>query len=398
MSSPSLAPESIDLSEERFGVSVPFETFAVLREQAPIFWYEPTKCWVATSYKFVEEINRDFPHFSSAGGPIPPDDPGHPELPIMLADDPPTQTMYRRLVRSGWTPRAILEQGPLVQNTVDDVVSAFKEKGGGDFVAEVSGPIPFRIIAAMVGIPAEDAALLWQWTNTLVPSKDPEYRSDPEAPLRASRELKAYLGDLLEAHRKAPQDDLTSRVLALTHDDGRPLDERELRDFLLLFITGGNETTRHLLSHTIAALEDNPEQRRRLVEGEVTTAAAVEEMLRWSSPVLHHSRWATEDIVVGEQEIKAGDRVTLWMISANHDEKVFGNPEDLDLGRFPNPHTSFGGGGPHFCLGVHLARMEAAVAIDALKPLLPSLRLDGPVDRVWTNFFNGIKHLPVTLG
>lgn len=398
MTSVVFAPESVDLSEERFGVSVPFETFADLRAHAPVFWYEPSQCWVVSSYQFVEEINRDFPHFSSAGGPIPPDDPGHPELPIMLADDPPQQTMYRRLVRSGWTPRAVLEQGPLIQRTVDEVVGAFREKGGGDFVAEVSGPIPFRIIASMVGIPAADAGLLWQWTNTLVPSKDPEYRADPDAPLRASRELSAYLGDLLESRRRSPADDLASRVLALRHEDGRELEERELRDFLLLFITGGNETTRHLLSHTVAALDTNPEQRRRLVAGEVTTAATVEEMLRWSSPVLHHSRWATEDIVVGDQLITAGQRVTLWMISANHDEKVFDSPQDLDLGRFPNPHTSFGGGGPHFCLGVHLARLEAASAIDALKPLLPSIQVTGPVDRVWTNFFNGIKRLPVTLG
>lgn len=140
------------------------------------------------------------------------------------------------------------------------------------------------------------------------------------------------------------------------------------------------------------------DQLNRLLSGEVSVASAVEEMLRWSTPVMHHSRWATVDAEIGGAHVKAGDRLTLWMISANHDERVFAHPERLDLGRDPNPHITFGGGGPHFCLGVHLARMEAAVAIGALLPLLSTMRMDGEPERVWTNFFNGVKRMPVSLG
>jgi cytochrome P450 len=397
MSQGSAQEIQVDLSDEQFGVAIPFGTFAALRATQPVYWYERGNCWVVTSYEHVEKINRDPRLFSSAGGPIPPDDPGHPELPIMLADDPPVHTVYRRMVNKDWTPRSVAARGGLVESVVNDVVGAFREKGSGDFVTDVAGPIPFRIIAAMVGIPAADAHMLWEWTNTLMPSKDPDYRTDPDAPLRASREIKSYLGELLDDHRKHPRDDLASMVLSL-EKEGEPLDERELRDFLHLFLTGGNETTRHLLAHTAIALTSQPDQLERLLRGEASAASAVEEMLRWSTPVMHHSRWATADAEVGGARILAGDRVTLWMISANRDERVFDRAGRLDVARAPNPHITFGGGGPHFCLGVHLARMEAVVAISALLPLFAVMRLEGEPERVWTSFFNGIKRMPVSLG
>jgi cholest-4-en-3-one 26-monooxygenase len=397
MSQGSAQEVQVDLSDEQFGVAIPFGTFAALRATQPVYWYERGNCWVVTSYEHVEKINRDPRLFSSAGGPIPPDDPGHPELPIMLADDPPVHTVYRRMVNKDWTPRSVAARGGLVESVVNDVVGAFREKGSGDFVTDVAGPIPFRIIAAMVGIPAADAHMLWEWTNTLMPSKDPDYRADPGAPLRASREIKSYLGELLDDHRKHPRDDLASMVLSL-EKAGEPLDERELRDFLHLFLTGGNETTRHLLAHTAIALTSQPDQLERLLRGEASVASAVEEMLRWSTPVMHHSRWATADAEVGGARIRAGDRVTLWMISANRDERVFDRADRLDVARAPNPHITFGGGGPHFCLGVHLARMEAVVAISALLPLFAVMRLEGEPERVWTSFFNGIKRMPVSLG
>jgi cholest-4-en-3-one 26-monooxygenase len=397
MSQGSAQEIQVDLSDEQFGVAIPFGTFAALRATQPVYWYERGNCWVVTSYEHVEKINRDPRLFSSAGGPIPPDDPGHPELPIMLADDPPVHTVYRRMVNKDWTPRSVAARGGLVESVVNDVVGAFREKGSGDFVTDVAGPIPFRIIAAMVGIPAADAHMLWEWTNTLMPSKDPDYRTDPDAPLRASREIKSYLGELLDDHRKHPRDDLASMVLSL-EKAGEPLDERELRDFLHLFLTGGNETTRHLLAHTAIALTSQPDQLERLLRGEASVASAVEEMLRWSTPVMHHSRWATADAEVGGARLRAGDRVTLWMISANRDERVFDRADRLDVARAPNPHITFGGGGPHFCLGVHLARMEAVVAISALLPLFAVMRLEGEPERVWTSFFNGIKRMPVSLG
>ena len=386
----------IDLSDERFGRGVPFEMLAALRRSAPVFWYEAEECWVLTSFAFVEAANRDYRVFSSAGGPIPPEGRAHQTLPIMLADDPPVHTTYRRLVSRGWSPRAIAGKAERVDEIVNGVVKTFVEKGGGDFISEVAGPIPFEVIAEMVGVPLTDAPLLWQWTNAIIPSKDPDYRVDAESAQRAAAEFDEYAGEILEHHRRHPRADLAGALLELERED-EPLTEREMRDFLLLYVTGGSETTKHLLSHTIAAFFDFPEQRRRLVEGEVTSAAAVEEMLRWSTPVLHHSRWATEDVELGGQLIEEGQRVTLWMISANFDETVFAEPTQLDLGRSPNPQVSFGGGGPHHCLGAHLARLEATLAFDELRPYFDRLRLDGEIDHVMSNFFNGIKRLPLVI-
>jgi cholest-4-en-3-one 26-monooxygenase len=397
MSTPVVLPETIDLSDEQFGRQIPFETFAALRANAPIYWYAPGNCWVVTSYDLVERVNRDYRRFSNEGGIIGKDDPGHPRLQIMLNQDPPIHTMYRRLVNSKWTPRALLEHGDIVNRTVATVLAEFTAKGEGDFVTEVAGPIPARIIASIVGIPIEDAPLIWRWLNTLAPSTDPDYRPEPDSAARARQEMDAYLAGLIDARRKSPTDDLISALLALTKAESEPLDEQEVSDFISLFLTGGNETTRHLLSHTIEALLANPQEKRRFVTGEAPAALAAEEMLRWAAPVLHHSRWCLEETEVGGQPIRQGERVTLWMISANYDAAVFAEPHRLDLTRNPNPHVTFGGGGPHFCIGVHLARKEIITAYEALRPLLPSLQQTGPVDRLWSSLFNGIKHLPVKI-
>lgn len=393
--------ETIDLSDVQFGQSVPYDAFAALRARAPIWWYEPEQCWVVTSYELVGEINRDFARFSSGIGPMKPGDPIYAEVPVMLADDPPVQTMYRRLVRGGWTPNAILGRTSLVEDTVRDVVGAFVANGGGDFVDDVAAQIAMRVVSTMVGVPASDGPMLLAWSNAMMPGQtvgDPDYRPDPQAGPRARAAILEYFEHVLAEHRKQPGDDLASNLLQLRKEDGSALDPRELRDFMLMFITGGNDTTRHLLSQSILAFTENPGERERLVAGEVTVASAVEEMLRWTTPVLQHSRRATQDVQIGGQLIQEGQRVTLWMISANNDETVFQAPRVMDLGRLPNPHTSFGSGGPHFCLGVHLARLEAVVSFEAFRAFLPNLRLAGTPERVWTNFFNALKRLPVALG
>ena len=162
-------------------------------------------------------------------------------------------------------------------------------------------------------------------------------------------------------------------------------------------VVGGSETTRHLISHTLQTLHEHPEQRERVVHGEVPAALTVEEMLRWSSPVMHHARHATCDVEILGQKIRAGDRVTLWMVSANRDEAAFENPDRLDVGRTPNNQVALGAGGPHFCLGAHLARLEGIAVLDELRPVLPRLEVTGPPVRLRSNFFNGIKRLPVRI-
>lgn len=227
MSRSVVLPETIDLSDEQFGRQIPFETFAALRANAPIYWYAPGNCWVVTSYDLVERVNRDYRRFSNEGGIIGKDDPGHPRLQIMLNQDPPIHTMYRRLVNSKWTPRALLEHGDIINRTVATVFAEFIAKGEGDFVTEVAGPIPARIIASIVGIPIEDAPLIWRWLNTLAPSTDPDYRPEPDSAARARQEMDAYLAGLIDARRKSPTDDLISALLALTKAESEPLDEQE---------------------------------------------------------------------------------------------------------------------------------------------------------------------------
>ena len=233
--------------------------------------------------------------------------------------------------------------------------------------------------------------------HAIAPNSDPEYRPEPTSMQDAQNGLSAFLGEQFEERRRNPGSDLFSDLLKIKYQ-GKPLSEEDLRGFGINYLLGGTETTRNLIAQALRELLDHPKEMRRFIDGEVSTEMVVEEMLRFVTPVMHHSRWATDTRNIAGQTIQSGDRVTLWMTAANRDPAIFENPNELDLGRDPNPHIALGSGGPHFCLGAHLARLEAVLTFDALRPHLASLTLAGPPERVRSNFINGMKHLPLALG
>jgi cholest-4-en-3-one 26-monooxygenase len=396
--------EALDLSPARFGRGIPFDAFARLRREAPVHWHEPDNCWVVTTYEHVRAINRDTARFSSAGGPTPqgqsefaagvPD--GPERVPSMLFMDPPEHTRYRRIVNRAWVPRAVEPLGETIRRITREALDAFVGNGGGDFVVEVAVPIAFRVIAEMIGMPRDDERRVLDITNRLVPSDDPEYRPTPNAAARAAVEEAEYADELIAAHRRVPSDDLIGQLLD-ARIDGRPLTDAELREFVLLYLNGGTETSRHLFAHGVLALIAHPDQRRLVVDGEVDMAAAVDEMLRWSTPVMHHSRWPVEAVEIAGRRIEPGQRTTLWMVSANRDETVFDDPDAFDVRRRGAHHASFGSGGPHYCLGAHLSRIEAAILFDELRGVIDRFELAGAPERLRSSMFNGLKHLPIRI-
>ena len=389
----------IDLTDlDRFAAGVPHEWFDHLRTEAPVYWNEESNgpgFWVVTRHAEVSRLNKDWKHFSSAAG-ITPEGQGANQDLGMLTMDPPRQTRYRAVVSAHFMPRAILKLEDQVRAAARELVQGFVASGGGDFVEAVAAPFPVRVICDWMGVPREDEADVYRWSNAVVPNQDPEYWISPEHAEEANRAFDTFADALVAAKRERPGDDLTTALVQARFDD-RPLNGAELRAFVRLLVVGGAETTRHLISHAMLALTQHPEQRARFVSGEVDASVAVEEMLRFASPVMHHARWATRDIEVAGQKIRAGDRVTLWMVSANRDAAAFTKPHELDLGRQPNHHVALGGGGPHFCLGAHLARLEARVVLEELRPHLENLALVEPPAILRSSFFHGIKHLALEL-
>jgi cholest-4-en-3-one 26-monooxygenase len=386
----------IDLSPERFVDGVPFDDLRYLRENAPVWWSPSMACWVVTSYQLVEQCNRDWASFSSSDGVVDPADAGAPKWKPITGLDPPEHGLHRRLVMAPFTPIPIGRLEEMVRRITREALASFVDDGGGDFVNAVACTVPFRVMATLTGVPFADQDLIVGWTNSVMPNADPDYRPTGATAETSRGLLSDYCLELAHAQRGGDRP-LLSETLFEGRLGERELGDEEVANFLDTFIVGGTETTRQLLSHGLLALIEHPDQLRRLADGEVAAAVAVEEMLRWASPVLHHSRRATTQSAVGDVMIAAGDRVTLWIVSANRDSAAFKRPEVFDVGRTPNPHVSLGAGGPHHCLGAHLARLEARVVFEELRPLLSRLAPSDPPVRVASNFFNGMKRLPIEL-
>jgi cholest-4-en-3-one 26-monooxygenase len=265
--------------------------------------------------------------------------------------------------------------------------------GKCDFVTEVAAELPLQVIAEMMGVPLEDRHTLFDWSNRLIGFEDPEYSTSEEDARNVSVEVYMYANQLAQQRKQNPGDDLVS-VLLNAEVDGQKLTEMEFDLFFLLLMVAGNETTRNLISGGMLALIEHPEQRVRLLQDPSLMPAAVDELLRWVSPVMHFRRTATADTEIRGQKIRAGDKVMIYYISANRDEEVFPDSDRFDVGRTPNDHLAFGIG-EHFCLGTNLARLEIRVMFEELLRRLPDMQLGGPVARLRSNFINGIKHMPV---
>jgi len=407
--SPSLADINL-WDKDRFVQGVPHEWFDTLRREAPVYWHEgdPTfhgpqggasAFWAVTGYDEVVAINRDNAAFSSAERLVFMWDPDEESLEqqrlLMLNMDPPLHTRYRRLINKGFTPRMVGELESTMKKRTTEIVDRIADRGECDFVVDVASELPLQVIADLMGVPQEDRHRLFDWSNRMIGAEDPEYGVTEEMAQHASMELYAYAAQLADQKRADPKDDLIS-VLTRSEVDGEQLSGLEIDLFFLLLSVAGNETTRNLISHGMVALMEHPEQLERVRANRELLPGAVEEMLRSASPVMHFRRTATTDLEIGGQQIKAGDKVVIWYIAANHDEKVFSNPHEFDIERTPNEHVAFGGGGPHFCLGANLARMEINVMFDEVLNRLDDLEFTGPVSRLRSNFINGLKHIPLT--
>jgi cytochrome P450 len=266
-----------------------------------------------------------------------------------------------------------------------------------DFVTEIAAALPLEIICDMMGIPESQHRYVFDRTNAILGAGDPEYTSEPSqiVPnlLRAGAELSELVQELGRLRVKTPTDDMTSALIN-AEVDGERLSSQELGSFFVLLVVAGNETTRNAISHGLEALCDHPKQ-RALWQGDFEALAptAVEEIVRWATPVIHFRRTATRDTEIRGQRIREGEKVVLWYSSANRDEDVFSNPFDFDVRRAPNPHVGFGGPGPHFCLGAHLARREITVMFRELFQRIPDIRVTGEPDRLASFFIHGIKHM-----
>jgi cholest-4-en-3-one 26-monooxygenase len=395
--------DDIDLADlDAFVGSVPHDMFDVLRNEAPV-WYHPAAhgvegFWCIVKHHDVQELSRDYQHASSARGGITLHDMGEAELEMqrqmMLQMDPPNHTKLRLLVNKGFTPRMIGRLDEHIREIARSIVDEIAARGECDFVVDVAAELPLQVIAEMMGVPHEDRHKIFDWSNRMIGSEDPEYSVTREDAIGAGTEMFFYSTELAAAKRANPGDDIISALLQ-AEVDGEMLTDTEFNLFFQLLAVAGNETTRNLISHGMHLLIQHPDQYAALVADRSLLPGAVDEMLRYASPVMYMRRTAQSDFELRGQTIREGDKIALWYIAANRDEEVFDQPHTFDITRSPNEHVAFGGGGPHFCLGANLAKLEIRVMFEELLDRLPDIGPAGPVERLRSNFINGIKHMPV---
>ncbi len=379
--------------------AVPYEVFAELRRQEkPARMYDPEgkPYWALVRHAEVVAASRSPELYSNEPDPftMPGTDPNAPSIPLLISLDPPAHTQRRQLINKGFTPRRVTRLTDRIREIVDEHLSKVRGQESFDFVTDLAVELPLQVIAELLGIPPQDRKQVFGWTEQMMSGDDAEFDNSRDEVMAALGAMYGYSENLCQARRDAPGDDLMSALLA-AELDGSKLDQMDLNLFFMLLHNAGSETTRNLVTGGILALLENPDQLELLAADPARVPAAVEELLRWVTPVTHFKRTAKVDTEISGQPIAAGEHVLLWYLSANRDESVFTDPDSLDITRDPNPHVAFGSGGPHFCLGAHLARLEATCLFEALLPYLSQLQLAGPVERLQSHFINGIKHLPL---
>jgi cytochrome P450 len=389
--------------------------FARLREERPIAFFEEPEpesdlmargpgFWSVTRHRDVVEASRHADLFCSGQGTSILDMPPFLSefLGSMINMDDPRHARLRRIVSKAFTPRTLAGLSGDVEAQAAEIVDAVAAQGECDFVTEVAALLPLRVIVDLMGIPRSQEREIFDCTNRLLGFLDPEYVPEQTAEavmmaiMQAAQDLAAIVTELAEHRSQNPANDLITVLLDAEVDDDK-LTHEELASFFILLVVAGNETTRNAIAHGLDAFTQHPDQLARWqADFEGLAPTAVEEIVRWSSPVQHFRRTVTRDGVrLGDHEFDEGDKVVLWYGSANRDAAVFDDPDGFDIGRTPNDHVGFGGPGPHFCLGAHLARREITVVYRELFRRLPDIHAVGPPDRLRSNFINGIKHLPV---
>lgn len=392
----------IDFSDPAlYEQGIPHAAFNDLRLNDPMRWQpeiEGSGFWMFTRHGDVTTISKDWETFSSHRGTVLLQDLDADLLAqqqlMMLNMDPPDHTKLRLLVNRGFLPRFVNKLEEHVRDLARQVVDNVIERGSCDFVTDIAMELPLQVIAEMMGVPKEDRIKLFQWSNRMIGSNDPEYAASPEDAANAAAELFMYANEIAIERRKTPGDDIVSALLT-AEVDGQSLSDMEFDLFFLLLTVAGNETTRNLLANSMLALFENPDQWAALTKSGSASLYSVEEFLRWGTPVMQFRRTAQRDVEMHGKQIKEGDKVSIWYSAANWDEEMFVDPMAFDVARTPNQHLSFGAGGPHHCLGASLARMEIRVMYDELIRRMPDIHQAGPAELLRSNFIHGMKHLPV---
>ncbi|MGH9884342.1 MAG: cytochrome P450 [bacterium] len=390
----------MDLLDPRsFGDGQPHDAFRWLRENDPVHWHaEPDGpgFFAVTRYEDVRGVGRDPEHFSSTptimiADPLPGmnfDIDGHQ---MMLMMDPPKHTQYRRLISSEFTPRGARDLAPRVRELATLIVDRVIERGECDLVEDIAGELPSYVIADLVGIPLEDGRKLYRLTETIhsAPESLP-----PGAGAVAVLEMFQYAAGVIREKRARPGDDLATKILN-AEVDGRRFDDIDFNLFFMLLVDAGGDTTRNLVAGGMLALFEHPEERRKLAANlDGLLPSAVEEMLRWVSPVIYMRRTAAADVELGGRKIRSGQKAVMYYGSANRDASAFPEPDRFDVARSPNLHLAFGGG-QHFCLGAHIARVEIEAMLREILTRLPDIEPAGPAVWLPSTFISGPKTLPV---
>lgn len=411
-----MAASDTDLSDlDAFSRGAPWAAFARLRREAPVAWNpEPAPrsgFWSVTRHDDIVRILRSDEDFSSEKGAVNLEELDAGQLEIrksMLETDGARHRALRRLLQRELTVRAVAGYDTFLRGLAAGALdAAFASSEQFDFVKAVSADYPIQVLVRLLGIPDDFGSQIIRWSNRLVGNTDPEYADvllDSEEseryrdlPFRspAALEVFAYGDELARRRRGGSGADLVSKLVNTIPEDGAPMSERDFHNYFLLLVAAGNETTRHSISHAMLALIQHPQALRRLREQPDLLPVAVEEFLRWASPVYHFRRTALRDVELRGQQIRAGDKVVVWFASGNRDEGVFDRPDDFDITRSPNDHVAFGKGGPHFCMGNSLARLELRIMFEELVRRIDTIELAGQAEYVRSNFIHGIKRLPV---
>jgi cholest-4-en-3-one 26-monooxygenase len=388
-----------------FQERLPYEWFDHLRAHAPVHRFDDpiqgVPFWAVTKHADVVEVSRHPETFSSFERTslfreaVLDNELAEQQL-MMVNMDPPQHTRLRSIVNKGFTPRMIGRLEDRIREYAEEIVDRALAKGAGDFVELVSAELPLEVIAEIMGAPIEDRAKIFDLSNRLIGFDDPEFQTGPEEARIAAAEMYMYSEALRQQREVEPRDDIVTK-LAEAEVDGNKLDPLEFNLFFLLLSVAGNETTRNAISHGLQAMFDHPDQWERLkADPAGLGATAADEIIRWAHPVIQFRRQTTSDTTIGGVDIPAGEKVVIYYASANRDEDVFDAPYSFDVGRDPNPHISFGGGGPHFCLGAHLAKLEVKIMFETLATRMPDVRPTGTPRRLRSTFINGIKEMPVS--
>ncbi|HWV27771.1 MAG TPA: cytochrome P450 [Aeromicrobium sp.] len=397
-------PTDPDLNE----IGVPHEQFLELRKTAPVWWVDqvpearagmigPPGFWAVTKHADVAAVSKNSKDFSSQeNGAIirfAPDmtrEQVELQRVMLINQDPPEQTKIRQIISRGFTPRSINAQHDILVQRANNIIDAAIAKGEGDFVEEVAAELPLQAIADLMGVPQEDRRKLFDWSNTMMSYDDPEFEGNPD---EAAAEILVYAMGLAALRRENPQDDIITKLITADVDGHGQLTEDEFGYFVIMLAVAGNETTRNAITHGMNAFFDHPDQWELWKNERPSTM--VDEVIRWATPVTVFQRTAINDVMVGDVQVKKGERVGIYYASGNYDTDVFDDPFTFDITRTPNPHLSFGGHGAHYCIGANLARLEVEIMFNVIADRIPDISKLAEPRRLRHGWINGIKELQV---